>query len=110
MTARWEGSWSSVSLEAPLPDLAHAPGTEGRNYLAARRMRTSTTRWRPETPGALRIAAPFDGQVTGANADPGTIVTPRRAVERAELGDFELEAGVPAARSPAAGGRQRGTA
>ena len=87
-----------VSLEAPLPDLPTPLAPKERNYLAARDPdQYYTVKAQEERLARYRITA-FDGQVTGANADPGTIVTPgTRLGELVGTGDFELEAGVPAA-------------
>ena len=100
VTTRWEDFLGRVSLEAPLPDLPTPLAPKERNYLAARGILDQyyTVKAQEERLARYRITAPFDGQVTGANADPGTIVTPgTRLGELVGTGDFELEAGVPAA-------------
>ncbi len=98
--ARWEAFLDRLDLDGPLPALPDGMGTKERNYMAARGILDQyyNVKALEERSARYIVVAPFDGQVSSATADAGTIVTPGTRLGTFTGGSgFELEAGVTAA-------------
>ncbi|MCB0769036.1 MAG: HlyD family efflux transporter periplasmic adaptor subunit [Flavobacteriales bacterium] len=95
--AKWNLYLKSVPVEGALPELPDLANEQERNYLAGRGVLDQYYGIRAvyERLGKYHIWAPFDGVVTSAPVEPGTIVTPgMRLGEFIAPGSLELETAI----------------
>lgn len=99
VAAKWEAYLKSVPVDGQLPPLPVMDNEQERNYLAGRGVLDQYYGIRAlyERLAKYVIAAPFDGVVVAAFAEPGTIVTPgTRLGEYISPGSLELETAIAA--------------
>jgi multidrug efflux pump subunit AcrA (membrane-fusion protein) len=95
--AKWNAYLKSVPVEGALPGLPDLANEQERNYLAGRGVLDQYYGIRAvyERLEKYHIWAPFDGVVTSAPVEPGTIVTPgMRLGEFIAPGSLELETAI----------------
>ncbi len=94
---KWEAYLRNVPVDGALPELPQLASEQERNYLAGRGVLDQYYGIRAlyERKDKYVITAPFDGVVTSAGVEPGTIVTPgTRLGEFIAPGSLELETAV----------------
>ena len=97
--SKWDAYLKSVPVDGQLPDLPKLGSEQERNYLAGRGVLDQyyTIRALYERRDKYTIAAAFDGVVSAAGVEPGTIVTPgTRLGEFIAPGSLELETAISA--------------
>ncbi|MBK9149279.1 MAG: HlyD family efflux transporter periplasmic adaptor subunit [Flavobacteriales bacterium] len=95
--AKWEAYLKSVPIEGVLPALPVLSSDRERNYLAGRGVldKYYSLRALYERMAKYAVTAPFDGVVTTAGIEPGTIITPgTRLGELIAPNTLELESAV----------------
>lgn len=95
--AKWEAYLRSVPVEGQLPEIPKLAGEQERNYLAGRGVLDQYYGIRAlyERRDKYVIIAAFDGVVTAAGLEPGTIVTPgTRLGEFIAPASLELETAI----------------
>ena len=94
----WTRYLNEYDIEAPLKPLPEPTSTRERNYLAAQNIYTRyhAIKAMESTWDKYRIVAPFNGVITQAELNAGTLVrTGQKLGEFSNLGKFELAAPVP---------------
>lgn len=94
---KWEAYLKNVPVDGALPELPKLASEQERNYLAGRGVLDQYYGIRAlyERKDKYVITAPFDGVVTSAGVEPGTIVTPgTRLGEFIAPGSLELETAI----------------